>query len=105
MAADRKIALVLLVAIGVAACGRAATTPAPDARYAAVVDPRHAGPDGARIGGVPTFHTIGAALAAARFFEYRSAGPGAVAHPARRRLTDAEARNFTVDKVLGGWKP
>ena len=40
-----------------------------------------------------------------RFFEYRSTGPGAVQSPARRTLTPAEARYYTVERVLGGWKP
>ena len=40
-----------------------------------------------------------------RFFEYRSTGPGAVQSPARRVLTSAEAEYYTVERVLGGWKP
>ncbi|HVF40936.1 MAG TPA: pectinesterase family protein [Gemmatimonadaceae bacterium] len=43
--------------------------------------------------------------ATARFFEYRSSGPGAVASSTRRVLTDAEARRFTPEAVLRGWKP
>ena len=37
-----------------------ATAPA----YQAVVDARYSGPDGAKVDGVPTYHTIGAAVAA-----------------------------------------
>ncbi|WP_116091786.1 pectinesterase family protein [Sphingomonas crusticola] len=42
----------------------------------------------------------------ARFFEYGSSGPGAGVPSRRRRsLTDAQARFFTPDRVLGGWHP
>ena len=41
----------------------------------------------------------------ARFYEYGSSGPGAVAHAARRVLSESEAQNYTVENVLGGWKP
>jgi pectinesterase len=41
----------------------------------------------------------------ARFFEYRSTGPGAAPSPRRRQLTDAQAREYTVEKVLRGWMP
>lgn len=41
----------------------------------------------------------------ARLYEYRSTGPGAIRSPSRRVLTDAEARNYTVERVLNGWKP
>ncbi|MBW3634979.1 MAG: pectin esterase, partial [Armatimonadetes bacterium] len=44
----------------------------------------------------------------ARFAEYKSFGPGAA--PAARagwakQLTDAEAADFTLEKVLNGWNP
>jgi pectinesterase len=39
-----------------------AQAPAAAPRFAAVVDARHAGPDSALVGGVPTFRTLGAAL-------------------------------------------
>jgi pectinesterase len=42
---------------------------------------------------------------AARFFEYRSAGPGAVASPTRRVLSDGDARSYTPALVLDGWIP
>ena len=41
----------------------------------------------------------------ARFYEYRSTGPGAVRSPRRRVLADAEARRYTVGNVLRGWQP
>ena len=41
----------------------------------------------------------------ARLFEYASTGPGAIASPTRRVLGMGEARAYTVEKVLGGWKP
>lgn len=41
----------------------------------------------------------------ARFYEYHSRGPGAVASPARRVLADAEARRYTAEQVLAGWRP
>jgi pectinesterase len=41
----------------------------------------------------------------ARLFEYGSTGPGAVANPARRVLTEAEAAYYTVTQVLRGWDP
>jgi pectinesterase len=41
----------------------------------------------------------------ARFFEYRTTGPGAVSSPRRRQLSDAEARRYTRDAVLDGWRP
>ncbi len=41
----------------------------------------------------------------ARFYEYDSSGPGAGAASARRRLLSAEeARTFTAQNVLGGWR-
>lgn len=42
---------------------------------------------------------------AARFFEYKSHGVGAVKDPKRRVLSDNQASQFSVDEVLGGWKP
>jgi pectinesterase len=41
----------------------------------------------------------------ARFFEYRTRGPGAVSSPRRRRLKDEEARRYTPERVLSGWIP
>lgn len=41
----------------------------------------------------------------ARLFEYASMGPGAIASSTRRVLTIGEARAYTIDKVLNGWKP
>jgi pectinesterase len=40
-----------------------------------------------------------------RFFEYKSSGPGAKTGSKRRQLTDAQAADYTVAKVLGDWKP
>jgi pectinesterase len=42
---------------------------------------------------------------AARFFEYRSTGPGAVASPTRRVLGEGDARTYTPALVLDGWTP
>lgn len=41
----------------------------------------------------------------ARLFEYKNVGPGAVVNESRRQLTDEEATNVTVEKVLKGWNP
>ena len=41
----------------------------------------------------------------ARFFEHGTKGPGAVASPARRVLSDADAKRYTPANVLGGWVP
>jgi pectinesterase len=41
----------------------------------------------------------------ARLFEYRSTGPGAVASPSRRQLTDAQAAAYAPELVLAGWRP
>lgn len=41
----------------------------------------------------------------ARFFEFGSTGPGAVASPRRRLLSAEEARRFTPARVLDGWVP
>lgn len=41
----------------------------------------------------------------ARFFEYASKGPGAIRSAGRRQLTPAQAKEYTVAKVLEGWRP
>lgn len=41
----------------------------------------------------------------ARFFEYKSTGPGAYDTPKRRQLTEVEAATFSKDRVLEGWAP
>jgi pectinesterase len=41
----------------------------------------------------------------ARFFEYRSTGPGAVASPSRRVLTPEQAAAYDIVRVLDGWDP
>ena len=41
----------------------------------------------------------------ARFFEYRSTGPGAVPSPTRRVLGDGDARSYNAARVLGDWEP
>lgn len=41
----------------------------------------------------------------ARFFEHGTTGPGAVASPSRRALTDAEASRYTIALALDGWLP
>ncbi len=41
----------------------------------------------------------------ARFFEYRTTGPGAVASPTRRVLAPADAARHTPAAVLRGWAP
>lgn len=41
----------------------------------------------------------------ARFYEFGSTGPGAVASPARRVLTPAQAAEHTIVRVLDGWDP
>ena len=43
--------------------------------------------------------------ASARFFEYGTKGPGAVASPSRRVLSRAEVERYTIANVLGGWAP
>jgi pectinesterase len=43
--------------------------------------------------------------AAARFFEARSTGPGAVASPTRRVLGEGDVRTYTIARTLGGWTP
>ena len=42
---------------------------------------------------------------ASRLYEYHSGGPGAVASPTRRQLTDADAARYTAERVLDGWDP
>ena len=41
----------------------------------------------------------------ARFFEFGTKGPGAVASPRRRQLTAEEARLHTPERTLDGWIP
>ena len=41
----------------------------------------------------------------ARFFEYRSSGPGAIQSPRRRQLSSADAARYTSRNVLSGWVP
>ncbi len=40
-----------------------------------------------------------------RFFEFNSAGPGAVVTDKRRQLSEAEVKNYTREKILGDWQP
>jgi pectinesterase len=42
---------------------------------------------------------------AARFLEYGSTGPGARASATRRVMTDGDARTYTAERVLDGWRP
>ncbi|AHG87903.1 Pectinesterase [Gemmatirosa kalamazoonensis] len=42
---------------------------------------------------------------AARFLEYGSTGPGAIASPTRRVMTDGDLRTYTPARVLDGWMP
>lgn len=41
----------------------------------------------------------------ARFYEYGSTGPGAVASPTRRVLSDGDVRTYTLALALDGWMP
>ncbi len=41
----------------------------------------------------------------ARFYEYRSTGPGAVVGATRHVLSDGDARAYTPTRVLDGWVP
>ena len=41
----------------------------------------------------------------ARFFEYKSHGPGATIHAQRRHLSDEEAKKYTRERILSDWKP
>jgi pectinesterase len=43
--------------------------------------------------------------ASARFVEFGTKGPGAVASPSRKVLTAAEAKSYTPQAVLDGWTP
>ena len=43
--------------------------------------------------------------ASARFVEFGTKGPGAVASPRRRTLSATEAKRYTAATVLGGWNP
>lgn len=43
-------------------------------------------------------------LADARFFEYKSTGPGADINANRPQLSDAEALTYSPDHILGDWK-
>lgn len=38
-------------------------------------------------------------------FEYKNKGEGAVKNANRRQLTDAQAKNYTMDAFFEGWKP
>jgi pectin methylesterase-like acyl-CoA thioesterase len=40
----------------------------------------------------------------ARFFEFNSTGPGATTDPERRLLSSAAAAEYTVAKILSGWR-
>ncbi len=40
-----------------------------------------------------------------RFFEFNSSGPGAVINSKRRQLSNAEAKEYTREKILGDWQP
>jgi pectinesterase len=50
-------------------------------------------------------HTVVNRPEDARFYEYGSTGPGAVASPSRRVLTPEQARAYTIERVLDGWDP
>lgn len=41
----------------------------------------------------------------ARFFEYKSTGPGAFVNIKHRQLTDEEAKSYTLPKIFGDWQP
>jgi pectinesterase len=41
----------------------------------------------------------------ARFFEYRSRGPGAAVNPARRQLSPADLPRYERAAMFGGWRP
>lgn len=40
-----------------------------------------------------------------RFYEYGSEGPGAHRNEHRRRLSSAEVKQYTLDRILGDWEP
>jgi PelA/Pel-15E family pectate lyase len=60
---------------------------------------------GAHIGGAGWTDMSGFKAADARFYEYKNTGPGALVTPTRPQLTDAQAQEYTIEKVLNGWKP
>ncbi|WP_299591990.1 pectinesterase family protein [uncultured Microbulbifer sp.] len=41
----------------------------------------------------------------ARFFEYRSYGPGAADNTQRRQLSNEEAEKYTRERIMAGWEP
>jgi pectinesterase len=41
----------------------------------------------------------------ARFFEYKNSGVGALVNEKRRQLTQADAKDYTREKILAGWLP
>ena len=41
----------------------------------------------------------------ARFFEFGTKGPGAVASPSRKLLSADDAKKYTPENVLDGWIP
>jgi len=41
----------------------------------------------------------------ARFFEYKSTGAGAIVNNKHRQLDAADAEKYTLEKILGDWKP
>ena len=41
----------------------------------------------------------------ARFFEYGNSGPGTRENAGRRQLSETEVKEYTIEKVLRGWKP
>jgi len=41
----------------------------------------------------------------ARFLEYGSTGPGAIASPTRRVMSDGDVRTYTITRALGDWSP
>lgn len=40
-----------------------------------------------------------------RFFEYKSAGPGAVINSQRPQLADAQVAHYSLEKIFGDWRP
>jgi pectinesterase len=40
-----------------------------------------------------------------RFFEYQSSGPGAAINPQRPQLTQAQAADYSLEKIFAGWQP
>lgn len=41
----------------------------------------------------------------ARFFEFNSSGPGAAITALRRQLSEDEMKNYTIERILGDWRP